>query len=128
MFFILDGIIFVYIYAFFSPFLSLLQVIETSTSPTFNRLLTPNGSLSSNSSNGDSLCLEMSNLMHDYEVISRISDLATTSRGNYPVSGLGSNNRTKCTIIIYVYYYCVKVLTYASFFFPLQYLLSSRVS
>lgn len=55
-------------------------------SPTFNRLLTPNGSLSSNSSNGDNLCLEMNNLMHDYEIISRISELASTLRGNYPVS------------------------------------------
>ncbi|XP_065214377.1 rho guanine nucleotide exchange factor 10-like isoform X3 [Planococcus citri] len=70
-----------------------IQVIETTTSPTFNRLLTPNGSLSSNSSNGDSLCLEMSNLMHDYEVISRISDLATTLRGNYPELNM-ENTRT----------------------------------
>lgn len=61
-------------------------MIEPITSPTFNRLLTPNGSLSSNSSNGDSLCLEMNNLMHDYEIISRISELASSLRGNYPVS------------------------------------------
>lgn len=64
----------------------MFQVIEPITSPTFNRLLTPNGSLSSNSSNGDNLCLEMNNLMHDYEIISRISELASSLRGNYPVS------------------------------------------
>lgn len=31
----------------------------------------------------DSLCSEMSTLMHDYEVVSRIADLAGTLRGQY---------------------------------------------
>ncbi|XKL69415.1 hypothetical protein PGB90_007184 [Kerria lacca] len=70
-----------------------VQIIESTMSPTFNRLLTPNGSLSSNSSNGDNLCLEMNNLMHDYEIISRISELASTLRGNYPELNM-ENTRT----------------------------------
>lgn len=42
-------------------------------------------SLSSNSStNGaDNLCSEMSNLMHDYEVMSRINDLVVGLKGTY---------------------------------------------
>ncbi|XP_075237869.1 rho guanine nucleotide exchange factor 10-like [Lycorma delicatula] len=65
-----------------------IQVIENTASPTMSRLLTtPNGSLTSNSSSGggvtDNLCLEMSQLMHDYQVLSHIADLASTLKGNY---------------------------------------------
>uniref|UniRef100_A0A146LF55 Rho guanine nucleotide exchange factor 10 n=3 Tax=Lygus hesperus TaxID=30085 RepID=A0A146LF55_LYGHE len=62
-----------------------VQVIESSGSPTLSRLLTPNGSLASTNSSGtsDSLCMEMSQLMHDYQVISRIHDLTHTLKGQY---------------------------------------------
>ncbi|CAA9996465.1 unnamed protein product [Nesidiocoris tenuis] len=62
-----------------------VQVIESSGSPTLSRLLTPNGSLASTNSSGtsDSLCMEMSQLMHDYQVISRIHDLTLTLKGQY---------------------------------------------
>lgn len=78
-------------------------VDNNSTSATLSRILTAGinrgGSLKSNnsfdgSSNGtngdalpqsgaDNLCTEMSNLMHDYEVMSRISDLVGSLKGNY---------------------------------------------
>ncbi|XP_072154270.1 rho guanine nucleotide exchange factor 10 isoform X3 [Bemisia tabaci] len=62
-----------------------VQVVENASSPTLNRLLTPSGSLSSNSSGvTDNLCVEMSQLMHDYQVVSRISDLVATLKGTYP--------------------------------------------
>lgn len=42
-----------------------------------------------NSENGqagaDSLCVEMNDLMHDYEVMSRITDLVAQLRGKYDV-------------------------------------------
>ncbi|XP_073969841.1 rho guanine nucleotide exchange factor 10-like isoform X3 [Rhodnius prolixus] len=62
-----------------------VQVIENSGSPTLSRLLTPNGSLASTNSSGttDSLCMEMSQLMHDYQVISRIHNLTHTLKGQY---------------------------------------------
>ncbi|XP_014242201.1 rho guanine nucleotide exchange factor 10-like [Cimex lectularius] len=62
-----------------------VQVIESSGSPTLSRLLTPNGSLASTNSSGtsDSLCMEMSQLMHDYQVISRIHDLTHNLKGQY---------------------------------------------
>ncbi|KAK9730715.1 RhoGEF domain [Popillia japonica] len=70
-----------------------IEIQDTSTSPTLSRLLTvglnKGGSLKSNASfdgtqpQADSLCTEMSNLMHDYEVMSRINDLAGTLRGAY---------------------------------------------
>lgn len=63
-----------------------VQIIENSASPTLSRLLTPSGSLNSNGSSGvtDNLCVEMSQLMHDYQVVSRIADLAATLKGSYP--------------------------------------------
>lgn len=70
-----------------------IEIQDTSASPTLSRLLTAGlnkgGSLKSNASfdgtqpQADSLCTEMSNLMHDYEVMSRINDLVGTLRGTY---------------------------------------------
>lgn len=71
-----------------------VEIQDTSSSPTLSRVLTAGfnkgGSLKSNNSFDGSqpqevnnLCTEMSNLMHDYEVISRISDLIGTLKGNY---------------------------------------------
>lgn len=34
----------------------------------------------------DNLCVEMNDLMHDYEVVSRISDLIAQLKGKYEVS------------------------------------------
>ncbi|XP_055914281.1 rho guanine nucleotide exchange factor 10 isoform X2 [Eupeodes corollae] len=77
-----------------------VEIIDNSTSATLSRILTAGlnrgGSLKSNSSscnndlqatiltNGaDNLCNEMSTLMYDYEVISRIHDLVGSLKGNY---------------------------------------------
>lgn len=74
-----------------------IEIQDTSTSPTLSRLLTAGlnkgGSLKSNASfddqahqpqgGADNLCTEMSNLMHDYEVISRINELVGTLKGSY---------------------------------------------
>ncbi|XP_053609113.1 rho guanine nucleotide exchange factor 10-like protein isoform X2 [Plodia interpunctella] len=73
-----------------------VDVLDTGTSPTLSRVLAQgmnrSGSLRSNSSsNGhlntstaDSLCNEMSALMHDYETVSRMADLAASLRAPYP--------------------------------------------
>lgn len=72
------------------------QIQDTSTSPTLSRLLTAalnkGGSLRSDKSgecgqaaDADSLCVEMNDLMHDYEVMSRISDLVVQLKGRYEV-------------------------------------------
>lgn len=90
-----------------------VEIVDNSTSATLSRILTAGmnkgGSLRSNSSftsdgngnnastpvgngtsNGtnnfmgaDNLCTEMSNLMHDYEVMSRINDLVRSLKGSY---------------------------------------------
>lgn len=75
-----------------------IEIQDTSTSPTLSRLLTAGlnrgGSLKSNASfelqsqvgtsgGADNLCTEMSNLMHDYEAMSRISELVGTLKGAY---------------------------------------------
>ena len=70
-----------------------IEIQDTSASPTLSRLLTvglnKGGSLRSNASfegtqpQADNLCTEMSNLMHDYEVMSRISDLVGSLKGTY---------------------------------------------
>ncbi|CAL1687724.1 unnamed protein product [Lasius platythorax] len=72
-----------------------IEIQDTSTSPTLSRLLTAGlnkgGSLKSDKSGGecgqatdaDSLCVEMNDLMHDYEVMSRISDLVVQLKGRY---------------------------------------------
>lgn len=70
-----------------------VEIQDTSASPTLSRILTAgankSGSLKSNSSfegtqpQADNICTEMSNLMHDYEVMSRIADLVGTLHGNY---------------------------------------------
>ncbi|XP_072949211.1 rho guanine nucleotide exchange factor 10-like protein isoform X3 [Epargyreus clarus] len=71
-----------------------VEVLDTGTSPTLSRVLAQgmnrSGSLRSNSSStgststGDSLCNEMSTLMHDYETVSRMADLAASLRTPYP--------------------------------------------
>ncbi|CAH2048637.1 unnamed protein product, partial [Iphiclides podalirius] len=73
-----------------------VDVLDTGTSPTLSRVLAQgmnrSGSLRSNSSTnshsntstGDSLCNEMSALMHDYEAVSRMADLAASLKTPYP--------------------------------------------
>ncbi|CAB3221955.1 unnamed protein product [Arctia plantaginis] len=71
-----------------------VDVLDTGTSPTLSRVLAQgmnrSGSLRSSSSGatsasaGDSLCSEMSALMHDYETVSRMADLAASLRMPYP--------------------------------------------
>ncbi|KAK8739531.1 hypothetical protein OTU49_003378, partial [Cherax quadricarinatus] len=67
---------------------------DTSSSPTLSRLLASGvnktGSINSSripeetlGSNVDNLCQEMNDLMHDYEVVSRISTLVSSLRGTY---------------------------------------------
>lgn len=71
-----------------------IEIQDTSASPTLSRLLTSqhpkSGSVKSNGSfdgtppqNANNLGAEMSNLMHDYEVMSRINDLAGQLKGAY---------------------------------------------
>ncbi|XP_023013689.1 uncharacterized protein isoform X3 [Leptinotarsa decemlineata] len=71
-----------------------IEIQDTSTSPTLSRILTSSqnkgGSIKSNGSfegtppqDANNLCVEMSNLMHDYEVMSRINDLTGQLKGNY---------------------------------------------
>jgi len=73
-------------------------VVDNSTSPTLSRLLTASqskgNSLKSTGSSGETsasgqgaenLCAEMGDLMHDFEVVSRIQELAASLRGNYQV-------------------------------------------
>ncbi|XP_059612881.1 uncharacterized protein LOC132259326 isoform X1 [Phlebotomus argentipes] len=76
-----------------------VEIVDNSTSATLSRILTAGlnrgGSLKSNASqssgpdgsaatNGaDNLCNEMSNLMHDYEIVSRINDLVGSLKGSY---------------------------------------------
>ncbi|KAK3912010.1 Rho guanine nucleotide exchange factor 10 [Frankliniella fusca] len=78
-----------------------IEVVDNSTSPTLSRLLTAGqnkgGSLKSSGSGdssvigghhniekgADGLCAEMGDLMHDFEVVSRIQDLVAQLRGNY---------------------------------------------
>ncbi|CAH2096215.1 unnamed protein product [Euphydryas editha] len=70
-----------------------VDVLDTGTSPTLSRVLAQgmnrSGSLRSSSSagstsTGDSLCTEMSALMHDYETVSRMADLAASLKAPYP--------------------------------------------
>lgn len=70
-----------------------VEIQDTSLSPTLSRVLTATkgGSLKSNSSfegsqqrqDVNNLCAEMSNLMHDYEIMSRIADLVGSLKGSY---------------------------------------------
>ncbi|XP_051175779.1 rho guanine nucleotide exchange factor 10-like isoform X2 [Leptopilina boulardi] len=70
-----------------------VEIQDTSASPTLSRLLTAGlnkgNSLRSDRSGesgqlgADSLCAEMNDLMHDYEVMSRINDLIAQLKGNY---------------------------------------------
>ncbi|KAJ8939662.1 hypothetical protein NQ314_011051, partial [Rhamnusium bicolor] len=71
-----------------------IEIQDTSASPTLSRILTSSnpkgGSIKSNGSfegtqpqDANNLCTEMSNLMHDYEVMSRINDLTGQLKGTY---------------------------------------------
>ncbi|CAH0554522.1 unnamed protein product [Brassicogethes aeneus] len=71
-----------------------IEIQDTSTSPTLSRILTAGhskgGSIKSNGSfdgtqpqDANNLCNEMSTLMHDYEVMSRINDLTASLKGVY---------------------------------------------
>lgn len=51
----------------------------------------------------DNLCVEMNDLMHDYEVVSRISDLIAQLKGKYEVS---KKKLSKIMImILFLYFY-----------------------
>ncbi|XP_012251368.2 rho guanine nucleotide exchange factor 10 isoform X2 [Athalia rosae] len=77
-----------------------VEIQDTSTSPTLSRLLTAGlnkgGSLKSDRSGeggqagADNLCAEMNDLMQDYEVMSRISDLVAQLKGSY--NGMTAEN------------------------------------
>lgn len=60
--------------------------------------LSKGGSLKSDKSGeggqagADSLCVEMNDLMHDYEAMSRISDLVAQLKGTYDVCVTHSSN------------------------------------
>lgn len=70
-----------------------VEIQDTISSPNLTRILSSgtnkNGSLKSNASfdgtqpQVDNIATEMSNLMHDYEVLSRIAELAGSLRGTY---------------------------------------------
>ena len=64
-----------------------VQVEDTSTSPTLSRLLSSGSNLRSSEaiSGVDNLCQEMNQLMHDYEVITRIDSLISSLHGQYEV-------------------------------------------
>lgn len=64
------------------------QVEDTSTSPTLSRLLSSGSNLRSSEaiSGVDNLCQEMNQLMHDYQVITRIDSLINTLHGQYEVN------------------------------------------
>ncbi|KAL3268866.1 hypothetical protein HHI36_007955 [Cryptolaemus montrouzieri] len=81
-----------------------IEIHDSSTSPTLSRVLAGGinrgGSLKSNNSYDASqpqdvanLCSEMSNLMHDYEIMSRIADLVGTLKGTYPDVTLENTRR-----------------------------------
>lgn len=51
----------------------------------------------------DNLCVEMNDLMHDYEVVSRINDLIAQLKGKYEVS---KKKLSKIMImILFLYFY-----------------------
>ncbi|XP_046653295.1 rho guanine nucleotide exchange factor 10-like protein isoform X3 [Daphnia pulicaria] len=62
-----------------------VEVEDTSTSPTLSRLLSSGSNMRSSEaiSGVDNLCQEMNQLMHDYEVITRIDSLIVTLHGQY---------------------------------------------
>lgn len=74
-----------------------VEVEDTSTSPTLSRLLSAGSTLRSASAGGgggggveclsgvDNLCQEMNQLMHDYDVITRIGSLIDSLNGHYEV-------------------------------------------
>lgn len=71
-----------------------VEIQDTTSSPTLSRLLASGanktGSINTSripeetlGSNVDNLCQEMNDLMHDYEIVSRISSLVSTLKGTY---------------------------------------------
>lgn len=71
-----------------------IEIQDTSASPTLSRILTSGnpkgGSIKSNGSfegtqpqDANNLGVEMSNLMHDYEIMSRINDLVGKCSSNF---------------------------------------------
>lgn len=79
-----------------------IEIQDTSTSPTLSRILTSNnpkgGSIRSNGSfegtqpqDANNLGVEMSNLMHDYEIMSRINDLVGKDISQLVMNMVGSS-------------------------------------
>lgn len=67
------------------------KVIDTLSLPSVPQAIA-GSTTSHNSITTDNLCNEMNHLMHDYQVITRIVDLASTLKGSYLVSiGLNIN-------------------------------------
>ncbi|XP_059352325.1 uncharacterized protein LOC130695539 [Daphnia carinata] len=62
-----------------------VEVEDTSTSPTLSRLLSSGSNIRSSEavSGVDNLCQEMNQLMHDYDVITRIDSLIGSLHGQY---------------------------------------------
>lgn len=60
-------------------------MIDTLSLPSVSRTIAGSAA-SHNSITTDNLCNEMNHLMHDYQVISRIVELASTLKGTYLVS------------------------------------------
>lgn len=68
-------------------------MLDTSASPTLSRLLTPgltrSGSLKKEGEGGNAtandICQQMADLMHDFGVLSRITDLVSSLKGSYKV-------------------------------------------
>jgi Rho guanine nucleotide exchange factor 10 len=93
-----------------------VQVQDTSASPTLSRLLTAglnrgssiksdrssnSSEFSSNTVGVDNLCAEMNDLMHDFEVVSRIADLVSTLKGTYKVGREAGSEPTASPLSIY---------------------------
>lgn len=51
----------------------------------------------------DNLCVEMNDLMHDYEVVSRISDLIAQLKGKYEVSKKKLSKIMIMILFLYLY-------------------------
>lgn len=51
----------------------------------------------------DNLCVEMNDLMHDYEVVSRISDLIAQLKGKYEVNKQELSKIMIMTLFLHLY-------------------------
>ncbi|XP_025202453.1 rho guanine nucleotide exchange factor 10-like isoform X2 [Melanaphis sacchari] len=78
-----------------------IQVIDTLSLPSVSRTIAGSAG-SHNSITTDNLCNEMNHLMHDYQVISRIVELASTLKGTYldlaPDNLKGVLNAIQCEV------------------------------